>query len=346
MRGILIGVFVSLILGLTVEPISAEGMEDWKLSALPSSVRLDPSSGRVLEDRGDVYQMDPLGNLLESNWIYDGKGVKLHAARGEYVSFQLVLGKTTAESLKDVTVEMAPFSKEGAKFSIPPELFLEWAVEVKVRSTGYEKTSLGPGWYPDALIPLRYIQQDVSKARGLHYPLELPDFRNRIDDQRYLQIWVDQFIPTRREKAPPGSYTSVVTVKIGGITRSLPIELKVWNFALPVENRLMGGFQHEGFLKRMNERQELQVYQLFKRHRVVPTDPTYEPPIEVTSDGKVVIDFGVYDIRLKKYLTGEAFTEKYGYKYGPGYGQPIEQFVLPFDVYGKHGGGGWPDIEG
>jgi hypothetical protein len=30
--------------------------------------------------------------------------------------------------------------------------------------------------------------------------------------------------------------------------------------------------------------------------------------------------------------------------YGPGYGEPIETFVLPFDVYGKHGTRGWPDI--
>jgi hypothetical protein len=49
-------------------------------------------------------------------------------------------------------------------------------------------------------------------------------------------------------------------------------------------------------------------------------------------------------MRLSKYFTGKAFTNAYGYNYGPGYGEPIETFVLPFDVYGKHGTRGWPDI--
>ncbi|RYF87396.1 MAG: DUF4091 domain-containing protein, partial [Chitinophagaceae bacterium] len=28
----------------------------------------------------------------------------------------------------------------------------------------------------------------------------------------------------------------------------------------------------------------------------------------------------------------------------PGYGEPLETFMLPFDVFGKHGTAGWPDI--
>jgi len=330
---------------ISFQPAFSEKEESWRLSALPGSVRLNPSTGRILEDRPDLYDMDPLGNLLEHNWIYDGNAVKIHSARGEYVSFQLVIEKVSPGTLRDIIVEMPSFSSAEGELAIAPELFLEWAVEVKVPSTGYERTSLGPGWYPDALIPMDLIQQDVSRAGRLHYPLELPDFRNRIDDQRFLLIWVDQFVPPRRKEAPPGDYTSVVQVTTaGGRTRKLPVNLKVWDFALPNENRLMGGFQHEGFLRRMDERQELQVYQLFKRHRVVPTDPTYEPPIQVSPDGEVNIDFEIYDKRLKKYFSGAAFTKEYGYRYGPGYGEPIEQFVLPFDVYGKHGGGGWPDI--
>lgn len=329
---------------LLSEPVMAQEPDSWSLSALPSSVRLDPSSGKIIEDRPDLYQMNSLGDLLSSNWIFDGESVQLHAARGEYVSFQLVIEKKRAGTLKDIIVQMSPFSKEGKELEIQPELFLEWAVEVKVPSTGYEKTSLGSGWYPDALIPLHLIEQDISQARRLRYPLELPDFRNRIDDQRFLQIWVDQFVPTGLAEAARGDYTSLINVSIGGISKELPVNLRVWDFALPNQNQLMGGFQHEGFLRRMSESQELEVYQLFKRHRVVPTDPTYEPPIQVSENGKVEIDFTIYDDRLKKYFTGAAFTKSHGYPYGPGYGEPIEQFVLPFDVYGKHGGGGWPDI--
>jgi len=319
--------------------------QSWSLAALPSSVRLDPSSGRILDDGSRVYRTEPLGDLLAKNWIYDGREVSLHAARGEYVSFQLVVRNNTDTTLKDIVVEMRPFAQSGRNLSVKPELFLEWAVEVKAPSTGYEKSTLGTGWYPDAMIPLESIEQNVSRRSRLSYPLELPDFRNRIDSQRFLMVWVDQFVPLGKEEedAPAGDYTSEITVSIGGRTKSIPVRLKVWNFSLPKENKLAGNLQHEGFLKGMDERLELTLYQLFKRHRVVPADPTYTPPISVSPEGKVSIDWAAHDRRLAKYFSGEAFTEKYGYS-GPGYGEPIEQYVLPFDVYGKYGTSGWPDI--
>ena len=94
----------------------------------------------------------------------------------------------------------------------------------------------------------------------------------------------------------------------------------------------------------MNEKQELEVYQLFKRNRVALMDPTYKPGLHVSPGSNIKIDWTSFDDRLKKYFTGEAFTSKYGYDYGPGYGEPVETFVLPFDVYGKHGTAGWPDV--
>ena len=315
----------------------------WSVWALPGSVRLDPSSGRIIDDGAGIYRMQPLGDLLEKNWVYDGSRVNLHGARGEYVSFQLVVENLSDTTLFDIIVEMEPFKAAGRTLDFEPELFLEWAVEVKTHSTGYERGNLGAGWYPDALIPLELIQQDVSRMSRLSYPLELPDFRNRIDNQRFLLIWVDQYVPFREDAAPAGEYSSEISVRIGGQRNVLPVKLKVWNFAIPRENRLAGNLQHEGFLRQMDERDELQVYQLFKKHRVVPADPTYTPSISTAGDGSVAIDWTSHDKRLKKYFTGEAFTEKYGYR-GPGYGEPIEQYVLPFDVYGKHDTRGWPDI--
>ncbi|MDH3650039.1 MAG: DUF4091 domain-containing protein, partial [Saprospiraceae bacterium] len=317
----------------------------WDVTVLPSSVRLDPSSGKILENRPDLYKMESMGNLLEKNWIYDGSQVDLYCARGEYVSFQLVIEKTGSIDLKDIIVKCSPFKQSGKRLTADPELFLEWAVRVTSHSTGYEKTSLGPGYYPDALIPLKFVEMDIDQYPGrIRYPFELPDFINRIENQRYALVWVDQWVPIDREKATPGDYLADVTVSVEGEKKTIPVKLHIWDFALPNQNTLAGNLQQEGFLKGMDETRELQLYQLLKRHRVVPADPTYDPSIKVSQNGEIEIDFAIYDNRLKKYFTGEAFTEEYGYKYGPGYGEPIEQFVLPFDVYGKHGGGGWPDI--
>ena len=322
---------------------SAQSASEWSATALPASVRLDLSSGRILDSRPDIYGMRPLDGVLGKNWVYDGAKVSLKAARGEYVSFQLVIERKTDRTLKDIIVRMEPFRSQQKKLGTDPELFLEWAVEVKEISTGYERSSLGAGWYPDALIPLSCVQQDIAGLSRLSWPLELPDFRNRIDSQKFMAIWVDQFIPFEKETAAPGNYASRISVKIEGVERVIPVELTVWDFAVPRENRLAGNLQHEGFLRGMDPRLELKVYQLFKRHRVVPSDPTYVPGIEVSANGAVKIDWAPFDERLKKYLSGEAFTGKYGYS-GPGQGEPIEQFVLPFDVYGKYDTRGWPDI--
>lgn len=316
----------------------------WFISALPGSVRLDPVSGKIVEDRPDIYDMKPLGDLLEKNWVYDGKQIRLYAARGEYVSFQLGIGRTTEDTLKDIHVEMTPFASDGGAFQAEPELFLEWSVKVTTKSSGYEIASYGPGWYPDALIPLACLQTGPEKQRRLIYPLSLPDFRNRIDNQRYCVIWVDQFVPFERTKAAPGIYRSEIRVTINRRTKKIPVTLKIWDFALPNANTLAGNLQQGGFMRSLDEDLELAVYQLLKKNRIVAVDQTYRPQLNISRDGKVSIDWTDYDKRVKKYLTGEAFTLKYGYS-GPGYGEPLEWYLLPFNCPGdRHGSSrpGWP----
>ena len=313
---------ISLLVCITAYCVNRE--DSWFISALPGSVRLDPVSGKIIEDRPDIYTMQPLGDLLKKNWVYDSVSVKLLAARGEYVSFQLVIGRTGDDILKDIYVELPPLNGPGGVLGAEPELFLEWSVKVDTKSSGYEIASYGPGWYPDALIPLECLQTGPEKPSRLIYPLYLPDFRNRIDNQRYCVIWVDQFVPIDREKAAPGVYRSEIRVTIDSHTKRIPVTLKVWDFALPNGNTLAGNLQQSGFMRRLDEDLELSVYQLLKKHRIVAVDPTYRPGLEISSGGKIGdIDWSGYDRRLKKYFTGEAFTDKYGYS-GPGYGEPLE----------------------
>jgi hypothetical protein len=315
--------------------------EAWTLGALPASVRLEPVTGRVLEPLPDAAKLD---RPWAKNWVYDGNVVKLAAARGQYVSFQLVIGRTGDQILRDVVVEMPAFKKAEQSLAVKPELFLEWCVQVTRRTSQYPKWSTGTGWYPDALIPLGKIQMDLSRQHEMvSYPLCLPDFRNRIEDQRFMMIWVDQFVPVEPEAALPGLYTSEVIVRVDGQSRTIPVELKVWDFTLPQANGPAAGFQQEGFLAYAEDTVGVAVQQLCKRHRVVLIDPNIRPKIQITPEGKVEINWTDYDAKVKKYLTGEVFTEAYGYS-GPSYGEPVEWFLMPFNVAGRWGSRGWPDI--
>jgi hypothetical protein len=318
--------------------------KSFEVSVVPASLRIDPVTTTVIEDRFVVNHGNFPSAIIKKNWVFDGNKVSLKSARGEYVSFQVVVTNLTNNILKGLHINMSPFKNGSSQLNIDPELFLEWSVRVQAPSTGYPKASLGKGWYPDALIPFKYIQDDSGEVHGRWtYPLWIPDFNNRIDDQRSMIIWVDQFVPFKEEEAKAGTYTATITVTAGEETKTIPVELNVWNFAIPNENLLKASLQEEGFLSSMDEKDELEMYQLFKRNRVALMDPTYKPNLKYI-DGKAVINWTSFDKRLKKYLTGKAFTSEYGYKYGPGYGEPLETFVLPFDVYGKHGTAGWPDV--
>jgi len=322
-------------------------VSEWRISVLPSSVRLDPSTNQIIDQRFclNPKKQDPQGEMLKKNLIYDGKKVSLFAARGEYISFQLVVTNNSEKILKNIRVEMDDFSNSDNHIKIRPEFFLEWAVKVKTPSTGYPKASLGAGWYPDALIPFKYIQDDSAAVRWRWtYPLWLPDFNNRIDNQKSLIVWIDQYVPFTKEESSPGIYLSNIKVNIDNQTKSIPVELTVWDFAIPNENKFKACLQHEGFLRSMPESQELELYQLFKMNRVALLDPTYDPSLQVTKNGQISLDWKAFDARLGKYFSGKAFTSDFGYKYGPGYGEPIETFALPFDVYGKHDTRGWPDV--
>jgi hypothetical protein len=343
---ILISITSALLLEVTAAHAENPASSSWSLSALPSSVRLNPVTDKILDRKPAVYpsQRGAPQNLLGKNWVYDGNKVSLHGARGEYVSFQLVLTRHTGSTLKHISVHMKPFANGSAKFHVKPELFLEWSVDVETTSTGYQRATLGKGWYPDALIPFKFIQQDPSKVkRRWVYPLWLPDFNNRIPQQKSLIVWVDQYIPFKAADAKPGTYSSSISMTIGNKTKKIPVRLHVWNFAIPNQLLLKASLQ-QGFLSGKNDKLALEIYQLFKRNRIGLQDPTYRPKLSVSKAGKVSIDWSSFDKQLKKYFTGKAFTKKYGYDYGPGYGEPIETFILPFDVYGKYGTKGWPDI--
>ena len=57
-------------------------------------------------------------------------------------------------------------------------MFKEWYVHVRQPTTGYQRSSLGPAWYPDALMPQRTTELFSS------VPFSIPDLYNNIPGQR------------------------------------------------------------------------------------------------------------------------------------------------------------------
>lgn len=311
----------------------APGVRLWAVS---ENVRVSPVTGNLIEAQPLIHKDYPTGNPRNGNIVWDAtsKTVRLKAARNEFTAFQLII--ETVEPQAGFDVMFAKLEQpggariEGRNIGI----FKEWYTEVRRPSTGYEKTSLGRDWYPDALMPYR-------KTNWLpDFPFSIPDLYNNIPYQRNHAIWIDVFVPNERSAAPPGSYTGTLEVTWDGGRDSVNVALDVWDFALPQENHLKGDIWN-GSMKNMPPAEELAYYQLAKQHRFLPLIYAYRPGLKVQGT-KAELDWTEYDKRIAKYLDGSAFTDKHGY-WGPGYGVPVSHMMLPFDIE-RHGNpaNAWP----
>ncbi len=307
-----------------------EAVNIWATS---DGVRVNPETGRYFEDRPDIHSDYPTGDYRARNEVWNGaeERVTLRAARNEFAAFQVIV--ESDQPLKGVRARLAELiGPGGARLDgRNVALFRAWYVEVKQPSSGYEKSSLGPGWYPDALIP----------ATDESLSFDLPDERNGLGArQRNQTLWVDIYVPREREAAPPGTYRGELVVSWPGGESRIAVDLEVWDFALPDEIHCKGDIYNNS-LQHMDPDLEMRYYQMCRRHRFQPGVARYVPRLMVKGT-QVTIDWTDYDARVGRYLDGSAFTEENGY-WGPGVGLPISHLLLPFDCEKKGSKtGGWP----
>ena len=305
------------------------------LWAVSDGVRVNPVTGKLIEARPDIHKDYPTDDPRAGNLVWDAarKTVRLKVARNEFTAYQLIV--ETDGRLDDVDVQASPLRHvsgarlEGRNLAVSKM----WYVEVRQPSTGYDKISLGPAWYPDALMPYRKARLNTG------FPFSIPDIYNNIPGQKNHAIWIDVYVPHERAAVPPGRYSGEVTVTWKGGQDRVAVELDVWDFALPHENHLKGDIWN-GSMRTMPPDEELAYYQMARRHRFVPLIYAYRPKIFV--DGaQVKLDWTEFDQRVARYYDGTAFTEKHGY-WGPGYAQPLTHMMLPFDIEGQKHGNPWP----
>jgi hypothetical protein len=164
------------------------------------------------------------GKRLEADAPPLGERVSLAAGRGEFASFQVVLG---------------PFEKPGGTATVKPsalvgpgtiparqfDVLVQWyvAYDPDAHRSGRiasakrrEQMTL----VPDGLVPL--------EAFGGRVPLG--ERRNEVPGQHYQALWVDLFVPA---DAKYGRYEGALEVGVGRDVHSVPVELEVLGFRCP-----------------------------------------------------------------------------------------------------------------
>jgi hypothetical protein len=196
------------------------GVRVWAVS---DGVRVDPVDGRIFEARPDIHKDYPASDFRTANSVWDGtsRTVSLKAARNEFAAFQVVI--ETQQPITDVALRLDGVTgpggvRMGGKYAAA---FKEWYVHVRQATTGYERSSLGPGWYPDALMPRRHTELFSS------FPFSIPDLYNDIPGQKNQALWIDLFVPSERAAAPPGRYTGDLEISWKGGRESIKVALDV-----------------------------------------------------------------------------------------------------------------------
>jgi Domain of unknown function (DUF4091) len=164
---------------------------------------------------------------------------ELWAARGEYESFQIVThAPNSGLTISDVAVSdlTGPGGQVISKSNLT--LYREYYIYISPTSVSPNwqgsNQPLGPGWYPDGLIPF------VNPATGA--PIlgaTLKALPYNLSAGINQTIWVDVFVPRTAE---PGLYTGTYTVTSNQGSVSGQIALNVWKFTLPMQPSLKSSF--------------------------------------------------------------------------------------------------------
>ena len=176
------------------------------------------------EPANSVYVVDEFARVRPKD-APGSKGVAyLNAARNEYAPFQIVV-RAGSGGLKNVNAVASPLVAQAGR-TIPADritLYRENYIEVRKPSP---RSRGATGWYPDALIP--FLDPSTGKP-PIHARFGAAPFDVAADSNQPL--WIDVFTP---RDAAPGNYTGAITISADGIApHKVPIELTVWDFALP-----------------------------------------------------------------------------------------------------------------
>ena len=206
------------------------------------------------EKRGYVVGTEtPLRKILRHRLFEGalGESAKISACRNEYEAVQVVV-ITCDRGLADVSVSVSPLKGPDGAVIPADRIALNLVDYVKTRKPRYEVDYVG--WWPDPLMDMRPF--DVP-AGGIQ------------------PVWITVH---PAEDTPAGVYRGQVVLKPANAPETtLPIEVRVWDFALPKEPHLKTAFAlfpHEigAWYGGMTHQIRLGYYEFLLEHRINPTN--------------------------------------------------------------------------
>lgn len=220
-----------------------------------------------------------------------GEPLKISACRDEFESAQVVV-LAHSQPLKKVAVSVSALAGPGGAVISEKQVKLDLVDYVLTREPPYEVDYIG--WYPDPIVDLTAFDVD---ARGIR------------------PVWVTVHVPL---DAKAGVYRGQITVKPEGTAATVvPVELEVWDFALPTRLHLKTAFAFsEGELpawygKPVTDEQRREWYAFLLDHRINPTNIYTKTPIPRAEDMQFCVDRGLnaYTVMCTGYKEGKPLED-------------------------------------
>lgn len=230
---------------------------------------------------------------------------QIYAARNEFEPFQIVL-RSDAGDVGDLDVDVSDLKgPDGAQLQKNNiTVYLEQFIDLTQPSV----KSGAAGRWPDPLLPR--VDRYAHERRNA-FPFRI----HKGEDQ---PVWIEVFVPAG---TTPGKYAGAATVLQNGTAKfSIPIDLTVWGFTLPVTSSLRTAFglngttalkQHKGEYTSDEDLYSItRVYQQAAlEHRISIYGGSMAPPKYKAQDGDVRIDWRAYDNEVGPFLDGKGIPK-------------------------------------
>jgi hypothetical protein len=246
-----------------------------------------------------------------------GAALQMAAARNEGEAAQFVLRPQKA--LKNFTVETA--SLVGPNGATIDKANLEILRVGYVRVTQPTDATGVADWWPDPLPP---VAKPLDLAANINHP-----------------FWVRVQVP---KGAKAGIYSGTISLKADGYTARVPLQLTVWNFALP--DRLScetafgfdpgNVFKYHNLQSETDKRRVLDLYwKSFRDHHISPYDPAPLDALKVTWKGAGAWQGGervneAHSGQKALLVRDDSPTQQFSARYQTPFSLPAQGFKLSF----------------
>jgi len=291
------------------------------LSLLSSDAHADVRRVWAVGD-GDKVERDEKNHPASArNAVWDGRVVRLFAARNEIIAFQVIveadgdgIGQLSVRlpelvSATDRITYQPPGADPTNSVGRPIQIFTTnymLVSDVSNASWVFERGSPAAPSDPTGWKPVQLVPENARRGRG-GMPVSIKKNENQA-------VWIEIYVETARA---PGTYRGTISVQTDHTRRSLPVELQVFDFALPDENSMHAMLYYTSEQAELyhGRNMDAEYNRLAHRHRV--------ELVHAYDEKRVQEAWGRF--------SGSDFTKTSGYE-GPGAG--VGNLIVPRTFYG------------